>query len=729
MTLRRRLHPATPPTTTGAATMDAVAPGAVALKAAALKAVALGAVALGLVAAGAANEAVAEQPAPAVSGTARPSPPPTAAPGAAPVEELPAGTTMMQTPAGLFTIDPAALKRERLDNAVMEKARVQLLESGVGALFAPEKTVEAALREVMLAALKRNLTIRRAGLSREIAERALAEAQAVFDPVFVAAVSTTETANFSRTEEAMRWKPETEFVPVNQFDKRGGFYCQPNAAALTVVLDPADATASPAGGCYIIPFTSTRSPVQTVQYDRKRTAGDYPSTIKASDPDKFQPRRQRSSFGSATMTQRLPWGFQTQTQVRLTHKETFYKLNEVSSLPASWGEYGRPWTTSITTTHAIPIPGTKNFGPYVDADFGVAARRIAVDAADYDARATVNGVLQQVETTFWALVGAVLNLNAAVEAVDEVRDMAEAVRQIYEDGYVTTSSLGQIEAQLAALETVRDREYGRVLATSERLREMLDDGEDRLLLPLGWRNLLERPVAEPPFSIDKVLEHPSYRRAAVGVRLAEATLRQRQAQTRPDVSLTVVTRLDQNGSVYGFSTATESLRESLNPDNVTHTATLSGSRPWGNRAAKAAVAEADSITRQQRLTMERVGRQLEEDYDVARIALSSARHRLNLAKNSLRLADAAYESALRLMHEGVMASYETLGRLQGRLDARIAVNAAMIDARLAESRLFAALGLSAERAGERTATTTGDRERLALLRRSGQFRHFAGGEP
>lgn len=646
-----------------------------------------------------------------------------------PVEQIPPGKVLAQIPAGLFDIDPAALKQERLDNAVMEKAGAQMAAEGSGALFAPPRAVEAALREVLLAALKRNLTIRRSGLTREIAERALSEAQAVFDPVFIAVLSTAEASNFSRTDHALRWKPLTEFVPVNQFDKRRGFYCQPDAAALTVVLDPADAAISPEGGCYIIPFETSRSPVQTVQYDRKRTAGDYPSTIKSSDPDKFQPRRQRTTFGQATLAQRLPWGVQTQAQVKLTHKETYFKLNEVSALPSSWGEYGRPWTTSITTTTSIPLPGSKNFGPYADADFGVATRRVAIDAADYDARAVVNSTLQQVENTYWTLVGAILNLNAAVEAVDQVRGMADAVRQIYEDGYVTTSQMGQIEAQLANLETARDREYGRALAASERLREMLDDGEDRLLLPLGWRKLLDAPPVEPKFSSDRVLDHPSYRRAAISVRLAEMSLRQRQALTRPDVSLTVANRFDQSNAVFGFKSATESLRESINPDTVSHTVTMNFQRPWGNRAAKAAVAEADSLTRQQRLTQERVGAQLAEDFDVARIALSSARHRLDVARNGLRLADAAYESSLRLMNEGLLATYETLGRLQARLDARIALNAAMIDARLAEMRMYAALGLLAERAGERTAVTAGDRQRLRVLGDAGQFRHFSGGEP
>jgi outer membrane protein TolC len=643
------------------------------------------------------------------------------------LDSIPAGSKLLEAPPGIFVIDAGALKRERLDNAVMEKARTQLLEAGSGALFAPAHTAEAPLREVLLSALKRNLTIRRSGLSRDISERALSEAQAVFDPVFIAAVSTTENANFSRTEYAMRFKPDTEFVPINQFDKRGGFYCQPNSAALTVVLDPADAAISPEGGCYIVPFTSTRSPVQTVQYDRKRTRGDYPSSVKASDPDKFSPRRQRTSFGSATIAQRLPWGVQTQTQFKLTHKETYFKLNEVSALPSSWGEYGRPWTSSITTTTAIPLPGSKNFGPYADADFSVAVRRVAVEAADFDARAIINGTLQQVETVFWTEVGAILNLNAAVEAVDQVRGMADGLRQIYEDGYVTTSNMGQIEAQLAALETVRDREYGRVLSSSERLREMLDDGEDRLLLPLGWRRLLESKIPEPALSIDRVLEHPSYRRAAISVRMAEMGLRQKQAQTRPDVALTLTNRFDQSNAVFGYKTIGESVRESINPDNVTHTVTLAGSRPLGNRAAKAAVVEAESIIRQQRLTQERVGKQLEEDYEIARISLSSARHRLDLARNSLRLADAAYESSLRLMNEGLLAAYETLGRLQSRLDARIAFHAALIDARLAEVRMYSALGLLAERAGERTAVTAGDRQRLTLLRESGQFRHFSGG--
>lgn len=642
-------------------------------------------------------------------------------------ESLPAGTVLAELPPALVQIDPAALKREREDDAVVLRV-LKEKNSGEGpALFAPEGTAEAALREVLLAALQRNISIRRSGLTRDIAERALSEARAVFDPTIVAALNTTESATFSRVEHANRWKPQTEFVPVNAFDKRGRFYCMPQSAALTKFYQADDLLLSPDGGCYIIPFQTTRSPVQTNQYDRFRPAGDDPSTIQASDPDDFQPRRQRTSYGQVTLLQRLPWGVQTSAQIKLNHKQTYFKLNEVSALPPSWGEYDRPWTTSITLSASIPLPGSKNFGPTAAADHAVTTRRVAVEAADHEARAIVNSVLQSVEITFWTEVGAILNLNAAAEAMDRITGLAENVRKLHEEGYVTTSSLGQLEAQLAAIETVRDREFGNVLTASESLREALDDGQDRVLLPVGWRKLLETPAIDPGFDIDRVLDNPGYRRAAVSVRLAELALKQRQAQTRPDVSLTVTTSLSQSGSVYGYASATGSLKESLNPDIVSHTVTLATQRPWGNRAALAAVTEADSVVRQQRLAMQRVGLQLEEEYELARISLSSARHRAELARNGLRLAEAAYDTSTRLLDAGIVATYETLGRLQGLVSARIAVNAALIDTRISEVRLLGALGLLAERAGERTATTLADRQRLAALRGTGELRHFTGG--
>jgi outer membrane protein TolC len=188
--------------------------------------------------------------------------------------------------------------------------------------------------------------------------------------------------------------------------------------------------------------------------------------------------------------------------------------------------------------------------------------------------------------------------------------------------------------------------------------------------------------------------------------------------------LSVTNKLDQSNGVFGFKTPMESVRQSLNADIVTTTVTLNAQRQWGNRAARGAVTEADSIVRQQRLVQERVARQLEEDYDTASINLASARQRLELARNGAKLADAAYETAFRLMSEGMQASYETLGVLQQRVGARMAVNAALIDLRLAEIRLYGALGLLAERSGQRTAQTSGDRQRIEALQRSGQLRHF-----
>ena len=88
----------------------------------------------------------------------------------------------LEVPPGMFTLDAARVADERTGNAVVAATREALAQTGV--LFAPMEIRELALRDAALAALQRNLDIKRSGLNKSVVQRALIEAEAVFDPVF-----------------------------------------------------------------------------------------------------------------------------------------------------------------------------------------------------------------------------------------------------------------------------------------------------------------------------------------------------------------------------------------------------------------------------------------------------------------------------------------------------------------------------------------------------------------
>lgn len=205
--------------------------------------------------------------------------------------EIAAGTPGAAIPPSIFVIDPQSLTQERARNKVVDQVRDALSHSGVDPLYAPAATSELALRDAALEALRRNLDIKRSGLAKAVAERALIEAQAVFDPVFVASTSATLNNSFRRVEHPdNKYKPATERVLVGATDSKGVFRCTPAAAQVTQGVDQGVA-------CYVITL-SPRSAVLTQQFTRNRPEGDYGSTEDANKPSPFRPRGNEVYNGS-----------------------------------------------------------------------------------------------------------------------------------------------------------------------------------------------------------------------------------------------------------------------------------------------------------------------------------------------------------------------------------------------------------------------------------------------
>jgi outer membrane protein TolC len=637
----------------------------------------------------------------------------------APATEVAAGTPGYGIPAPIFVVDPQSLSQERARNKVVDRVRDALGHAGVDSLYAPAATSELALREAAMEALRRNLDIKRSGLSKAIAERTLIEAQAVFDPVFVASAAATLTNSFRRVEHPdSKFKPATERVLLGQLDSKGVFRCTDKAAAVTQGADKGLA-------CYVITL-SPRTPVLTQQYTRERPAGYYPSTVDdANKPSPYKPRSDEVYTGTVSIFQQLPWGQSLNLGLSTTRRQTYYALNTLNGLGETYGTYYRPYFTSISIGTSLPLPYTKNFGPTAAADIRRDVSRHAIDAAELDVRTVVNSTLLQVDTLYWTLVGAVGRLDAAAESLKLAQTQRAAIQRLYDQQLVTESDKAQADSQVARILTSQQQIFGEYLSASEAMRRLLDSDEDAMLLPVGWQAVMKQPagdLAEP----DRVFNNPAYQRQGVGVRIASLVRTQRQAQTRPDLSGSVNVTMAETGT-FGYADFTGSVSKAFTSrDQMVTAVSLLYQRPIGNRAAEAALAGADRSVNQQLLALRKVELSTRQDYDNARGALASARERVRIAERTVRLANETYQSSKAQQELGLVAAYETIARLSTLLDARTSLVQAQIDLRLAESRLLASVGALAERYGELTAQTGADQERLVLLRETGALQHFGG---
>ena len=630
----------------------------------------------------------------------------------------------LQVPSQIFVVNAQDLTQERLRNRVVGQTREALSRSGAVPLYAPVATSELALREAVIEALHHNLDIKRSGLAKASAERAKIEADAVFDPVFAASFNATLTDQFRRIEAPNKFKPATDYIPLGQADKKGVFRCTAQAAELTQDQNYQK-------GCYVITF-GTRAITTATQFNRPREAGYYPldkslpgEGIAANSPSPFQPRNDQVYNGSVSLFQQLPWGPSLNLSITSRRQNKYYSVNAKNGLDQTFSSYNRPYFTTIAMGAALPLPYTKNFGPTAVGDTQIDLARHAIDAAELDVRTVINSTLLQVDGLYWQLVGAVYSMEVANQSLDLAEKQRASVQRMFDQGFVTESDRNQVEAQVSRIRAQQQQLFGSYVTASEALRRALDSKDDALLLPVGYQGLMKRPagdIVEP----DRILNNPGYQRQAVAVRIAGLVRNQRDAQTRPDLSATASVTLAETGS-FGYQDVTNSFsRAFTNHDQLVLSLGLLYQRPIGNRAALAALDQADHALNQQAMALHQVELATREDFEVARGALASTREQVRLNERAVTLAQEVYDSSITQQELGLVAAYESISRLSALLSARTQLVQSKIALRSAESRLLASVGALAERYGELTAQTGIDLERLALLRESGALKHFGG---
>jgi len=631
-------------------------------------------------------------------------------------------------PPGLFVADAKGLNAERALNRTVEGVRTALARSG-GALFAPSAVKEIALREAVMMALERNLAIRRQGISRAIAGKALEEAEAVFDPVFTASASVGITHSATRRESPMRYRPATEQLKVGETDSRGVFKCTSQALK-------ANASASDTS-CHVITFADNlgngiirpRSPVLAIQFDRERPAGFYSSVEEANAPSKFKPKDDETYNASVGVRQQLPWGAGVDFSVRLKRQQTYYALNSQNGGHEDFGTYYRPYFASFRVGATAPLPFTRNFGPTAAADLNRDLARHQIDAGDFEVKATINSSLLQVETVFWSLVGAIRRMEAINQSLGALKAQVTSVNRLVEMGVLGESDRGQVESQVAGIEGRLQQAFQDYVTASEAMRQLLDADDEVLYQPVGYSALIEAPPRAPD-QPEQVLNHPALLRQAVGVRSATLIVEARDVQTRPDLNLTGSGSFSQIGN-YGRRSATQAARNLMDPDEFVLSLAAFYQRPIGNRAADAALGGAQHALTANELQLRQIELSLREEYASALATMASARERAKIADRNVALANDLYARSLRLQEAGVdsknkVPAYEALTRLTSLLNARLEGIQARIDARIAESRALGAVGGLAEHAGERTAQTGTDLKRLTALRESGVLYQFGG---
>lgn len=604
--------------------------------------------------------------------------------------------------------ESALLERERAVNEVIRAAYEQDAADLLRRL-GPKQLREVQPRQVALAALTQNLSIVRGHISRDIAEAALQEAQALFDPVLRFSLNYRNEDSFDRVERVSRFRRGT--------------------VATTVGVGNVGA-----------PFTDLvtgnfiffgEGPVRFLGFDQPRPEGFVVSDEIASESPLTG--ADESVTFDFDVDQTLPWGVNILFNYQVRYQEAYWTINADTPREfglQSFGSYHRPWVSSMTAAVAVPMPGSKNYGPdAAEADVTNRLAALADEQSTWRVRDVINATLLEVDLAYWELVKAANRLYVALENRNNVLELVEKTNRMYELREITEYHKAQVDAEMARVSGEVELAWNDYVRASNALHPLLDSRDDAVYLPLGYTRDLSTPLEAPARSVDRqdVADNPRVRAQRYDLDASEVVLTQRDLQRRPDVTLSASVSARQSNAVYGYGDFLDSTDSLFSPDTVTQNYALNFLRPWGNRAVHAAHAQAEAQALAQTLLLRGEQNAQARALADAQVGLTSARARTEITARNRELARFAYERAVDRQRGRTVTEFEIILKNNDLLEANRQWVDAVIEAKQAEARWLAAKGNLPQRYMERTAQTGMDRFRVRSLAENRLVPHFSGG--
>ncbi|MGH8644892.1 MAG: TolC family protein [Gammaproteobacteria bacterium] len=556
-----------------------------------------------------------------------------------------------------------------------------------------KKPMDLSPRAAALSALRKNLSVQRTQVMEQVAKAALLEAEAVFDPVLLLSFAYDHSETFDRVESDLRFRRAT-------------------TGNILESTDPAD----------------TRNPA--VEFDPPGRGGGFSPTgwSQAARPSRAP---QNPSPTYVTLFQQLPWGVDLTLAYQALDQDKFFINNPLAfagdrSGLVTFGSYDRPWVSSLLTQLTLPVPGSKDFGPYAEQEVAIKLADLGKERAFWDVESIINATLLDVDLAYWDLINRLLSLRATIENREGVERLLGKTERLFELQEATNYDKAQIEAELARVQDEEERAWDAYRVASNTLVRLLDLAEDRVILPAGYSQALAEPFPIPQEeAADRgSADNPDRAAASVDLKAARIEQQRRAVRTRPDISFVGEAVFQQSNRIFGYESLGESVENAVDPDTIHQTYRLEYLYPWGNRAVKARLGQGQAVTTRQSLVLRATDNGIHRELNSALVALASANERIAITDRNVQLRELAYQKAAQQQQLRVVTEYEVAEQNKRLLNARLAHIQAQTDRKQAEARVLAAIGIIASTYAKRSSQTEIERHRLALLEANGVLRHF-----
>lgn len=592
-----------------------------------------------------------------------------------------------QAPAPAETSLPALLApplteyEEKLRATVQSRVALDGERAAAGKVWRYVSPNDAAMQ-----GLQKNLAIRLAGRAPLLTREALLEARALFDPLLQVSLSHGVATQSGRSRIADIWRKT--FV---------------QGACQAIILPPGAAT-------------NNKPDVSQICFARPGATLEFTGPVFATPTSDTHPGPNRTTTMSVDITQQLPWGPVLTLVDTSTYNKTYYTA---ANAPFS---YGAPWSSSLFATLSLPLPGAKGFGPFAPADFSIRLAEKDTERAFWDVKTAINSILLQIDLAYWDLVASAENLAATIENRKLVETLAPVYERLYRQELLNRSDKAQADAEVARARVAEELALGAYYSAATALTVLLEDDPERIagqiVFPAGFSASSGEPQRPRLDEIQRIsLEHrPELKARQVDQEVGKLGVRFAENQAKPDIRANVSTTLSQDAKVYGYRNLSDSLEKIGRPDKRNVSGALTYVNPLGRRAALAGIqsaqANATAGDYASRITANDVIREVND----AHSAYMSALTRVEAAQDAIKLSEFAFQQVDRRSQIGEYVTQVELNRnRRDVLSARLALIAARIDVRRAQSRLLAAQGMIAQRYPGMHAYNDFERYRIAML--------------
>ncbi|MGH6635723.1 MAG: TolC family protein [Gammaproteobacteria bacterium] len=595
---------------------------------------------------------------------------------------------------------PAA--REQRIRRLVEEALAAKVKTGAWQRLEDKKLVSLAAPEAALAGLKKNLAIEVSRHDGEQAHRAILEAEAVFDPVFDLGFSYDQSDTHERT---IRGRVNQQsFQPIAPAGNPLG----PGNVDLDLPSDVEARIEQILGARIrrIIFGTLEQSSIETdIFASREQDNG-------ATDTKTY----------NVALSQQLPWGPRFDISVATTDRDVFYDRQGNS--------FDADWASSLLFNLELPVPGGRNFGPYAILDTAVKLSEKNAERGYWALKTTINSTLRDVDLAYLDLVQSLEELLVQIENRQLVERQSRHTERLFDLGYATNYDRAQIDAELAQARAQVEAAKNDFIAASDALAVLIEYSgravRENIYVPTNYP-WLEIPLTLDTDSALAVAKsfRPEVHASRVDYEASEIARAFSAVDAKPDVRANVSIESLQNGSVYGYKSYWASLGAIGDPDTLNQSYGASYRYPWGNRAVKARLAQAEGGVEVSALAKRSTQNDVVSDVNNALSNLQAARARIEHAEQSFESARRAYNRLARVEESGgSVAENELIINIRNLLTAKLAKIAATIDNKRAESNLLAAQGVIAQHYAGMTADKPIERYRLELLSEKGDFQYF-----